>query len=142
MNPQQDEELLVAQEEIKILRALIDSQNLRNYRLENELLGVVQKLEFVKDLLAKVSLADITFEQAKVIAKLMLQDQEETSELVAKLLGIIYGVTVETEELQQLDTFNFQSSELGNYSPKKAIFKSRKLRSRSQEIRWILCIKK
>lgn len=135
MNEEIFEELLAAREEIEFLRQLIETQNSHIYNLENELLEANQELETVNDELGKMLMAGVSFDEAKAIAKTMLNSSECTSELVEKLLNIIYGVSEEVQELKEKVKFNFEISKVNNQLANQVITKSRELRNNSQEMR-------
>lgn len=100
MNEESNEELLAAREEIEFLRELVETQDLHIYHLEKEFLEVNQELEVINDELAKTLMLGVSFDEAKAIAKTMLNSEEASSQLVEKLLNILYGLSVQPEELK------------------------------------------
>jgi arginine deiminase len=135
INEESNEELLAAREEIEFLRQLIETQNSHIYNLENELLEANQELEVVNDELAKTLMAGVSFDEAKAIAKTMLNSQECTSELVEKLLNIIYGLLEEPQKLKEKVKFNIEMSQVNNQLASKVITQSQELRNNSKEMR-------
>ncbi|RUT09620.1 hypothetical protein DSM106972_001150 [Dulcicalothrix desertica PCC 7102] len=135
INEESNEELLAAREEIEFLHQLIETQNSHIYNLENQLLEVNQELEVINDELAKTLMAGVSFDEAKAIAKTMLNSSECTSELVEKLLNIIYGVSEEPQELKEKVKFNIKMSQVNNQLTNKIITQSRELKNSSTQIR-------
>lgn len=135
MNEESNEELLAAREEIEFLRELVETQDLHIHHLENELLEVNQELEVINDELAKTLMLGVSFDEAKAIAKTMLNSQEGSSELVEKLLNILYGLSVKPEELKEKVRFNIQTSQINNQVANQIIIQSRQLRNSSKQMR-------
>ncbi|MUG97389.1 hypothetical protein F7734_35715 [Scytonema sp. UIC 10036] len=101
--PSTHEELLVSQEEIELLRELIESQNGYIYQLEQKLLEVKQELDITNQELSKALLLGVCLDEAKALAKIILQEQKIGTKLVAQLLTVIYGSLVKPEELKEID---------------------------------------
>lgn len=101
IDQESNEKLLAAREDIEILRELVESQKLYTSRVEKKLLNANKELEILNDQLAKTLMLGVSFDEAKAIAKTILKNEEGSSELVAKLLTIIYGLPVEPKELKK-----------------------------------------
>lgn len=129
-----NEELLAAQEEIEFLRQLIDTQNLHIYHLENELLEANQELGVINDELEKMLMAGVSFNEAKAIAKTMLNSSECTSELVENLLNIIYGLSEEPQESETEVKFNIEMSRVNNQLANQVRTQSRELKNNAKEM--------
>ncbi|GJD17743.1 hypothetical protein RIVM261_026990 [Rivularia sp. IAM M-261] len=134
INKETNEELLAAREEIEFLHQLIETQNSYIYNLENELLEVNQELEVVNDELAKTLMSGVSFDEAKAIARTMLNSSECNSELVENLLNIIYGLSEEPEKLKEKVKLNIEMSQVNNQLTNKIITQSRELRNNFKEI--------
>ncbi|MBW4601846.1 MAG: hypothetical protein KME29_20285 [Calothrix sp. FI2-JRJ7] len=130
INEESNEELLAAREEIEFLRQLIETQKSHIYNLENELLEANQELEVINDELAKMLMAGVSFDEAKA----MLNCSECSSELVEKLLNIIYGLSKEPEGLKEKVKFNIEMSQVNNQLASKVINQSRQLRNNSKQM--------
>lgn len=135
MNSESNEELLAAREEIEFLRELVETQDLHVHHLQNELLEVNQELEVINDELAKTLMLGVSFDEAKAIAKTMLNSQEGSSELVENLLNILYGLSVQPEESKEKVKFNIQTSAVNNQLTTQVVIKSRELRNSSKQMR-------
>ncbi|ARV59925.1 hypothetical protein BZZ01_15970 [Nostocales cyanobacterium HT-58-2] len=109
-----DEKLLAAFEEIKLLREqveflseLIESQNLHLHHKQHQLQELEQELKATnKELSELVTLEcspQSTFFQAKEIAKTILKSKKSVNKSVAELLTVIYGQQVKPEELQKIN---------------------------------------
>ncbi|BAZ15308.1 hypothetical protein NIES4071_71800 [Calothrix sp. NIES-4071] len=134
-NQENNEELLAAREEIELLRELVESQKLHTCKLENELLEVSQELEIINDQLAKALMLGVSYDEAKAIAKTILKDEEGGSELVAKLLNVIYGLSVKPEELKKIERSNIQTNPTRNQLVNEIIVKSKEIRNISKQTR-------
>jgi arginine deiminase len=132
LNQEENSKLQAAQEEIEFLRELIDSQNQRIYNLENELQEVHQEIEVINDQLAKAIMSGVSFDEAKAIAKKILNDEKGIKETVARLLSMIYNMPVEAEKFREKEKFNIQTSEINSQLANKIRLQSQKLRNHSK----------
>ncbi len=135
INEESNEELLAAREEIEFLHELVETQDLHIHHLENELLEVNQELEVINDELAKTLMLGVSFDEAKAIAKTMLNSEKGSSELVEKLLNILYGLSVKPEELKERVNLDTQTSEANNQLANQVFIQLQKLRNSSQQMR-------
>jgi arginine deiminase len=135
ISEESNEELLAAREEIEFLRQILETQKTHIYNLEKELLEVNQELEFINDELAKTIMAGVSFDEAKAIAKTMLNSQGCSTDLVENLLNIIYGLSPQPEELQEKVELNLQMSQVNYQLANKVVIQSRQLRNNSKNIR-------
>ncbi|RUS96598.1 hypothetical protein DSM106972_086210 [Dulcicalothrix desertica PCC 7102] len=96
-----DEGLSAAREELEISHEVLESQKLLINQLERELVETRQELETVNEELAKTLMLGVGFEEAQAIAKTIFKEKDGCSQLVSKLLNILYGVSVETQEPEE-----------------------------------------
>lgn len=135
MNSESNEELLAVREEIEFLRELVETQDLHIHHLQNELLEVNQELEVINDELAKTLMLGVSFDEAKAIAKTMLNSEEGSSELVENLLNILYGLSVQPEESKEKVKFDIQTSKANNQLTTQVVIQSQQLKNSSKQMR-------
>lgn len=135
IDSESNEELFAVREEVEFLRQLIETQASHIHFLQEELVEVHQELEVVNDELGKTIMSGVSFEEAKAVAKTMLNSQEFSSELVENLLNIIYGLSSQPEDLKQRVKFDIQMSQVNNQLANKVVMQSQELRKNSEQMR-------
>ncbi|OKH51583.1 hypothetical protein NIES2101_17565 [Calothrix sp. HK-06] len=79
-------------------------------------------------------MSGVSFDEAKAIAKKVLNSSEYSSELVEKLLNIIYRLSKEPEELKEEVKSNLEMSQVNKQLANKIITQSREVRKNCEQM--------
>lgn len=141
-----DERLLVAENQIELLREQMEfwreqienlNQELRHK--EQQLQATEQELNYTnKELSSALMLERINQVEAKKFSKIILKSNKSASQSLAELLSAIYGSQVQPEELEQIDDTSIPLKTVDNNeminSSKQVTAKSKALKNRHKEL--------
>lgn len=95
------EEIAFLREQVECSRELLESQNLYLRHQEQKLQEMLQELQITNHELAIALMsADLSFDEAKEHAKMILKRGKSATESLSELLTIIYGFRINAEELK------------------------------------------
>lgn len=128
-------EIELLREQIEFAREVLESQDEYLRQKEEELQDVKRELEITNNDLSKALVSPrINFEEAKAVAKIILKNEQSTSESLAELLTAIYSKNISWEELEQKELLNSTKKTMNNEVADRLFAKSMELREHSKEV--------
>lgn len=121
-------------EQVEFQGELVESLKLKLRYQEQELQEAEQELVYTnRDLCNALILEGVCLETAKELAKTILKSKKSVSESLAELLTAIYGSSVRSEELEQIDNSNI-TMPLKSSDANRIVTNSKELGKRSKQL--------